>query len=167
MTARVTCFHHGRLRPASSETSSATACGTWWPRRSANRRGRSCSMRCTTRRACRTDPAAAELAEYGLDVPADGRITASRPDEQTMSPVGFLEFAAPRIAAAIGDACDNRKPGGVSSSWKRRRVAQPPGAYRDGRSGSSAAWTGPTSATLKATKTIRSDCSIPMTPAAS
>jgi hypothetical protein len=55
---------------------------------------------------------AAKLAERGLEVPAEWSYYGVDPD--AMSPVGYLEFAAPRIAQAIAEAWENRKPGGVS-----------------------------------------------------
>ena len=61
----------------------------------------------------RTEPElAAKLAERSLEVPPEWSYYGVAPD--AMSPVGFLEFAAPRIAAAIAEAWENRKPGGVS-----------------------------------------------------
>lgn len=61
----------------------------------------------------RTDPElAAKLAQRGLEVPAEWSYYGVDPD--AMSPVGFLEFAAPRIAKAVVEAWQNRKPGGVS-----------------------------------------------------
>jgi hypothetical protein len=84
----------------------------------------------------RTDPElAAELAKYGLEVPAEWSYYGVAPDEQTMSPVGFLEFAAPRIAAAIGQAWNSRKPGGVSFGLGHAVVSHNRlVTYRDGRS---------------------------------
>ena len=55
---------------------------------------------------------AAELAKRGLHVPAEWSYYGIDPD--AMSPVGFLEFVAPRIAKAIAEAWASRKPGGVS-----------------------------------------------------
>ena len=55
---------------------------------------------------------AAELAKRGLEVPAEWSYYGVAPD--VMSPVAYLEFAAPRIAKAIAQAWKDRKPGGVS-----------------------------------------------------
>ena len=55
---------------------------------------------------------AAELAKRGLEVPAEWSYYGVAPD--AMSPLGYLEFAAPRIAKAIAQAWKDRKPGGVS-----------------------------------------------------
>lgn len=55
---------------------------------------------------------AGKLTTYGLDVPEEWSYYGIDPD--AMSPLGFLEFAAPRIATAIIDAWENRKPGGIS-----------------------------------------------------
>ena len=55
---------------------------------------------------------AAELAKHALKVPAEWSYYGVAPD--AMSPVGYLEFAAPRIAKAIARAWKDRKPGGVS-----------------------------------------------------
>ncbi len=55
---------------------------------------------------------AAKLAKRGLEIPAAWSYYGIDPD--AMSPLGYLEFAAPRIAAAIAEAWKNRKPGGVS-----------------------------------------------------
>lgn len=120
-------------------------------------------MRCTTTapRACEPIRNWRSSPNTGWMCLPNGRITASRPDGETMSPVGFsnspLRESQPQTACVEQPQARRRE----LRSWKRRRVAQPPGCMRDGRSRrSSAAWTGPTSATLKATKTIRSDCSI-------
>jgi len=55
---------------------------------------------------------AAELAKRGIEVPAEWSYYGVDPD--IMSPGGYLEFAAPRIAQAIARAWKERKPGGVS-----------------------------------------------------
>ena len=82
----------------------------------------------------RTDPElAATLAERGLDVPADWSYYGVAPD--AMSPVGYLEFAAPRIAAAIAEAWTNRQPGGVSFGLGHAVVSHNRlVVYRDGQS---------------------------------
>lgn len=82
----------------------------------------------------RTDPElAAELAERGVEVPAEWSYYGVDPD--AMSPVGFLEFAAPRIAAAVVEAWEKREPGGVSfglgyAMVSHNRLVK----YNDGRS---------------------------------
>lgn len=82
----------------------------------------------------RTNPAlAASLLERGLRVPAEWSYYGV--DPEAMSPVGFLEFAAPRIAAAIAEAWEKREPGGLSFGLAHAVVSHNRlVAYRDGRS---------------------------------
>ena len=77
---------------------------------------------------------AADLAERGLDVPAEWSYYGVAP-EGVMSPVGYLEFAAPRIADAIVEAWRARKPGGVSFGLSHAVVSHNRLVrYRDGHS---------------------------------
>ncbi len=55
-----------------------------------------------------------KLLECGLDVPEEWSWFGVVPGHNVMSPVGYLEFAAPRIAGAISEAWENRCPGGIS-----------------------------------------------------
>ncbi len=57
---------------------------------------------------------AARLAEHGLEIPDEWSWFGVVPGEDIMSPTGFLDFAAPRIAKAVVEAWESRKPGGVS-----------------------------------------------------
>ena len=76
---------------------------------------------------------AARLADRGLEVPAEWSYYGIDPD--AMSPVGYLEFAAPRIAKAIIQAWENRKPGGVSFGLGHAVVSHNRlVVFRDGRS---------------------------------
>ncbi len=76
---------------------------------------------------------AAKLAERGLEVPAEWSYYGVDPD--AMSPVGYLAFAAPRIAKAIAQAWENRKPGGVSFGLGHAVVSHNRlVTYADGRS---------------------------------
>ncbi|MDY0169122.1 MAG: hypothetical protein RBS80_21445 [Thermoguttaceae bacterium] len=76
---------------------------------------------------------AAKLAERGVEVPAEWSYYGIDPD--AMSPVGYLAFAAPRIAEAIAEAWENRKPGGVSFGLGHAVVSHNRQVtYRDGRS---------------------------------
>ena len=75
----------------------------------------------------------AKLAERGLEVPSEWSYYGVAPD--AMSPVGYLEFAAPRIAAAIAEAWEKRKPGGVSFGLGQAVVSHNRAVvYRDGHS---------------------------------
>ena len=77
---------------------------------------------------------AAELAKRGIDVPAEWSYYGVDPD--IMSPIGYLEFAAPRIAKAIARAWKDRKPGGVSFGLGHAVVSHNRlVAYDNGRSG--------------------------------
>jgi len=91
----------------------------------------------------RTDPGlASKLAERGLDVPAEWSYYGVAAD--AMSPVGFLEFAAPRIAAAIAEAWENREPGGVSFGLANAVVSHNRlVVFRDGHSEQSGKVDGP------------------------
>ncbi len=78
---------------------------------------------------------AARLAEHGLEVPDEWSWFGVVPGEDIMSPTGFLEFAAPRIAKAVVEAWENRKPGGVSFGLGHAVVGQNRlTAYSGGRS---------------------------------
>lgn len=76
---------------------------------------------------------AADLAERGLEVPDEWSYYGVAPD--AMSPVGYLEFVAPRIADAIVEAWKTRKPGGVSFGLGHAVVSHNRlVTYRDGHS---------------------------------
>jgi hypothetical protein len=75
---------------------------------------------------------AAKLAERGVEVPAEWSYYGVDPD--AMSPVGYL-VRRPRIAEAIAEAWENRKPGGVSFGLGHAVVSHNRlVAYRDGSS---------------------------------
>ncbi|NLF93520.1 MAG: hypothetical protein GX564_06495 [Oligosphaeraceae bacterium] len=75
---------------------------------------------------------AAKLAARGVNVPADWSYYGVAPE--AMSPLAFLEFAAPRIAAAIDEAWRNRKPGGVSFGLAHAVLSHNRNVvYKDGR----------------------------------
>ncbi len=77
---------------------------------------------------------AAELAKRGIKVPAEWSYYGVDPN--IMSPVGYLEFAAPRIAKAIARAWKGRKPGGLSFGLGHAVVSHNRlVAYDNGRSG--------------------------------
>ncbi len=67
---------------------------------------------------------AARLAEHGIEVPDEWSWFGVVPGDDIISPTRFLDFAAPRIAKAVAEAWENRKPGGISFGLGHAVVGQ-------------------------------------------
>jgi len=59
------------------------------------------------------DKSKANLKKHGIDLPAEWSQYGYKIDG-VMSPVAYVEYAAEKIAGAVGSAWKNRKPGGIS-----------------------------------------------------
>ncbi len=74
------------------------------------------------------------LKKHGIDLPVEWAQYGYKIDG-VMSPAAYVEYAAEKIAAAVGSAWKNRKPGGISFGKAHAFVGQNrPTAYFDGHS---------------------------------